>query len=102
MKPPAEFRTKQKMARDSTHHQRGGPLRSLALAFAVASAHAVGTDYAPQLRTAGKAARAAGEIMTRKLGAEVLKTKFNPKDLLTAGPYRAAFEGPRLSSAPVP
>ncbi|KAL1524660.1 hypothetical protein AB1Y20_019546 [Prymnesium parvum] len=41
-------------------------------------------DYASLLKTASTAAKAAGHIMTRKLGAEVVKTKYNPRDLLTA------------------
>lgn len=42
-------------------------------------------EYQPFLNTAVNAARAAGDIMTRRLGAEVMKTKFNPRDLLTEG-----------------
>lgn len=46
---------------------------------------AVKPEFKMLLNTATAAARAAGDIMTAKLGADVIKTKYNPRDLLTAG-----------------
>ena len=54
------------------------------LLLACVTAPSAALQLSPLLKTASTAARAAGDIMTRKLGADVITTKLNARDLLTA------------------